>query len=1078
MCRGKNVLACVLLVLAITACVHGVHPMAPELDGSHAAASPKLPVAFVDGASSPGAGGGFTALGVEYGIALSAAGIRLGSDPGIMMRFAGANTEATLEGESLLPTLVHYFVGNDPAGWRRNRRAYRQVRYRGVYPGVDVLFYGSGSNIEYDIQIAPGVSPRDICIDLEGARRIRRDDGGSITVGTADGEIIYRRPRIYQGGGESVTEIAGEYVLEGTNRIGFRIGPHDETRALTIDPVIEYSHLIGSSLYDQGNAIAVDKLDRIYVAGRLETSRREDAIVLRFSAGGASLEYIAVLGGNAFDEARGIAVDASGNAYVAGITQSRDFPLKAALQSTLQGSADGFVLELDAEGANLVFSTYLGGAGADTCNGIALSSKAEACVVGRTTSYDFPTERPLAGQGGFRPVLRSIDAGSTWVVRSDGLQSSAVRTLVVSPLDSWTIYAGTQEKGVWVTEDGGATWKARNSGISSESVNALLVHPAAPSILYAGTATGVYKSLDAGLTWVPSSEGLAKDAYVSSLAIDPKNSAVVYAGTIGTVTVLGGTGGVFKSTDGGQSWRKVGQSGHVAALAIDPVDSAFVYAGYRVRSQFDSGGVYRSSDGGETWQPPNTLLQLYSIDALAIDPRTPAIAYAGGGPTYSGLFKTSDRGSTWKYLALPGTYPPSVQALAIDPSNPQTLYAAADKGLFKSGDGGSSWTTLAGGVKNADVLSVLVAQPPSTLYASTRSGSDAFAAVFRGDGTLLFSTHVGGTGEDSAQGVAIDRQDAIYVTGSTTSADLPAVGSYQSQNAGENDVFVAKIDSQRTAMLYCTYLGGSLDDYGRAIAVNALGEAFVTGYTQSSSFPTVAPLQATLGKSYAAFVSRLDSTGGKLLYSTFLGASEGNGIAVDSAGNIHVAGRDGFEASSYTRGASYAKIDSSGLDLDSLYYGFASNDDSALAVALDSGGKAHLTGYVYSSSGQGLRDLFVMKISDAGVILDLEMSNRFYERDGKVRIARFRFRNSGAAARAVAVKLTFEVPGLPPMTVLELGRDGSLMLGASLDFEVGPVDLFTVAADTKRGNYLFVSEMRDPATNALLSQDLAPFTIR
>src|SRR5262245_1230423 len=172
-----------------------------------------------------------------------------------------------------------------------------------------------------------------------------------------------------------------------------------------------------------------------------------------------------------------MAVDGSGKAYVTGSTASRDFPLKAARQTALQGTADGFVLELEADGSNLVFSTYIGGAGSDACNALALNSRAEACVVGRTTSYDFPTEHPLAGQGGFRPVLRSIDAGSTWTVRGDGLHSSAVRSLAVKPADPSTVYAGTEEKGVFFTTDGGATWRARNSGIDAQSVNALLIDP-------------------------------------------------------------------------------------------------------------------------------------------------------------------------------------------------------------------------------------------------------------------------------------------------------------------------------------------------------------------------------------------------------------------------------------------------------------------------------------------------------------------------------------------------------------------------------------------------------------------------
>lgn len=170
------------------------------------------------------------------------------------------------------------------------------------------------------------------------------------------------------------------------------------------------------------------------------------------------------------------------------------------------------------------------------------------------------------------------------------------------------------------------------------------------------------------------------------------------------------------------------------------------------------------------------------------------------------------------------------------------------------------------------------------------------------DPVLSYSTYLGGNQGDVADGIAVDASGEAYVTGSTASSNFPTTSAYQSSNKGNGDVFITKLNSTGTSLLYSTYLGGGNYDRGNAIAVDGLGNAYVTGTTSSSDFPltptlsstsNVETFQTTSGGNGDAFVAKLDPTGAQLLYSSYLGGSGadfGQGIAVDTARNAYVTG--------------------------------------------------------------------------------------------------------------------------------------------------------------------------------------------
>ena len=243
---------------------------------------------------------------------------------------------------------------------------------------------------------------------------------------------------------------------------------------------------------------------------------------------------------------------------------------------------------------------------------------------------------------------------------------------------------------------------------------------------------------------------------------------------------------------------------------------------------------------------------------------------------------------------------------------------------------------------------------------------NAFVAKLNPAGnSLVYSSYLGGSASDIGNGIAVDGSGYAYVVGDTTSLNFPATA-LQKNNAGSQDVFVAKISADGSHLIYSTYLGGSSDDHGAAIAVNSSGSAYITGSTWSSNFPVASAYQTSIGGGQDAFVAKFSADGNSLLFSTFLGGSGGSlgypeagqGIALDGQGNAYVAGTTpspNFPVfnplQSYLQGASDAfisKLNASGALVYSTYLG-GTGGDSANAIAVDSSGNAYVVGQTFSS---------------------------------------------------------------------------------------------------------------------------------
>jgi hypothetical protein len=258
---------------------------------------------------------------------------------------------------------------------------------------------------------------------------------------------------------------------------------------------------------------------------------------------------------------------------------------------------------------------------------------------------------------------------------------------------------------------------------------------------------------------------------------------------------------------------------------------------------------------------------------------------------------------------------------------------------------------------------------------------------------LVYSTYLGGSGEESGNGIAVDSEGAAYVTGYTDSMNFPAQNPIQGTNAGGSDIFITKVNSSGDALIYSTYLGGSGGDYGNGIAVDSEGAAYVTGSTESANFPTKNAIQGGYGGQGDAVIAKVNSSGSALIYSTYLGGSgedRGNGIAVDSEGAAYVTGDTGsidFPTQNPIQGISaggydifITKVNSSGDALIySTYLGGSSAWDRGWSIAVDSKGAAYVAGDTCSmnfptqnpiqGSYAGRIDAFITKINSLGTAL-------------------------------------------------------------------------------------------------------------
>ncbi|HLX37698.1 MAG TPA: SBBP repeat-containing protein, partial [Candidatus Binataceae bacterium] len=387
-----------------------------------------LPMRFEANVGQAGSPARFIARGNGYAVSLTPreAIMTLGrpahkaSRTGEVLRIelVDSNPHARVEGMDPLAGKVNYFIGNDPNKWRHDIPTYARVRYRAVYPGVDLIYHGTDAHqLEYDFAVAPETRPDVIALRFDGASNLTIARDGDLHARLADGgEVIHRAPHAYQVRANGRQAVRIRWILAGTDAARFAIDDYDRRRALYIDPALAYSTYLGGSGNpnvgegDLGAAIAIDTAGDAYItgttfstdfpttSGALATSSgatqngSSTVFVSKLDPTGTTLMYSTYLGGSLGSGGSGIAVDTSGIAYVTGATAANDFPIsQGAFQQHLKDSSGAFVTALNADGSKIIYSTYLSGSVLDHGNAISVDADQTAYVAGVTLSNDFPT---------------------------------------------------------------------------------------------------------------------------------------------------------------------------------------------------------------------------------------------------------------------------------------------------------------------------------------------------------------------------------------------------------------------------------------------------------------------------------------------------------------------------------------------------------------------------------------------------------------------------------------------------------------------------------------------------------------
>ena len=726
-------------------------------------ASSKLPLAFEPNQGQGNSESKFFARGPGYTVALRPDGATIhskgksGKREVTVMRLIGASSTSKPMAKDPLPGTVNYFIGSDSKNWRSNLPTYSKVEFTRTYPGIDMVYYGSEGRLEYDFVVQPGGNPASIRMRFSGASRAKLAANGDLEVGG----ILQHKPVAYQNfAGNGRTEIACRYVLRANQEVALELGSYDRRYPLIIDPVISYASYVGGSGNDTVASIKVDASGNLYMAGYttsanfpvrgaaqaayagsnspIEQAQFGDAFVAKLNPGGTAMLYATYLGGSGDDFATSLSIDAAGNAYIVGATQSANFPTTAgALQRTYKGftpaddngfynPGDGFVAKLNPTGSALMYSTYLGGALNDLPMGVATDSNGNAIIVGTTKSSDFPTTAnalsktyrgasntgPAVGGDAFVSILNAAGTALTYSTFLGGRGHDLARGVAVDAQNNIYVCGMTSSGDFPVTP--GALQSTYQGNENLRDFN----HPVGHGFVAKISAQGT-------IVYATFLGGSLRDGAVA-IAVDSTGAAYVAGGTASAD---------FPTTANAPQKAYKGQ-GSIGTLGDLNYGDAFV-------SKLNAAGsalVYSTFVGG-------------SADETASD-----IAIDSAGNAYITGFTLSND----------------------FPVTPDALQAA------NAGFGGQGLAPNASQGFNTERV---------------RNSGDAFLVKLSAAGALTYSSFFGGKNDDAGLAIAVDAAGNAYVAGNTLSTTLATSSGTLQQNYGgagaqfpRGDGFVVKFD--------------------------------------------------------------------------------------------------------------------------------------------------------------------------------------------------------------------------------------------------------------------------------------------
>ncbi len=634
------------------------------------------------------------------------------STASLRMQWVGAKGGVTGSGEQEIAGKSNYFIGNDASQWHTGIANYERVKYSGVYPGVDLVYYGNHERLEYDLVVAPGADPNAIHLHFAGKSRLHIDkQSGDLLVRNRSGEVRFHKPDVYQQDGALQQAIAGSYILSSKNTVSFAVGDFDHTRKLVIDPYVVYSTVFGGSTAtglasNLLTGMAVDSSGFVYLHGitnftnvpttegavqpacNLLTGNTQcsNFFVAKFDttkSGAASLVYATYLGGSEgkiqsgeqnaiYSQANSLAVDSSGDAYITGYSSTYNYPTTSNAYSTTCGWAGstscfgGILSKLNPTGTALLYSTYFPGTLVGGSYGvtepvmIAIDSSQNAYIAGLANPGLITTDGSADTSGYLVPFIAAFDttkSGTTSLVYSQYLSLNQGYPIVALAADpSGNAYLA------------GDFWPASNpaSGITSAPItlngfqtttgNSVGIGPVLLRLNHAGAIT--YAS------YVGSSNGDPGVYYLSALSVDATGIAYV-GGKIATpAPIMNGLAATSSITAGSYLAKVNTNVTGAASLLYASFLTANANNGSQINALADNGSGLVAFVGTENATTAD-------ISTIEVNPLSQATS--GSFLQFAGIVDTTKTGdSALTFLSEVGGVE-VMFAVSFDPSNTSNL---------------------------------------------------------------------------------------------------------------------------------------------------------------------------------------------------------------------------------------------------------------------------------------------------------------------------------------------------------------------------------------------------------------------
>lgn len=603
----------------------------------------------------------------------------------VRMSLVGTSGASSVSGIDPLITKANYFTGRDPAAWRENVPTFSRASFIGVYPGVDMVYYGHEGNLEYDFVVSPGADPRTITLEFDGIESAKKSKENDLLLTLKEGRLLLHHPIAYQIIGADRRGVECGYHLLAPERsassgasgvrVSFNLGVFDSRFPLVIDPVLTYSTYLGGTGMDQPAGIAADSDGNTFIAGftrslnfplvnpiQSQIAGDSDIFISKVNAEGTAILSSTYIGGAGSDLATGIALGNDGSVFVSGITSSVDFPSVHAFQPALRGSSDAFVLKLDGGVSTLQFSTYFGGSGDEENSSVAADTSSGAVLAGSTKSADLPLLRPFQASSGGNVdgFIARFDIQGALVSSSYLGASGEDRCLGVALGGSDEVYlcgltdsenfpatpgalqttnAGQPDGFVAkVSSDGsGLVYSTYIGGAGSESVNAVTVSESGEAFITGATSSSDFPTTpDAYRRNFSGGNALNGDAFVAKLQADARglkystyyggsggdSGNSIALGPFGIAYIIGATSSANLPMVRPLQSSNGGGLSDAFMVEMNPDGSEVLFSSYFGGSEFDYGTGIALAPSGDLLVAGFTL----SPDFPVLNPIQPALS--------------------------------------------------------------------------------------------------------------------------------------------------------------------------------------------------------------------------------------------------------------------------------------------------------------------------------------------------------------------------------------------------------------------------------------------------------------------